>query len=652
MNDSENSPLRTCDIVMKGGITSGVVYPKAIVALARRYRFVNLGGTSAGAIAAAAAAAAEYRRSVHGSLEGFAQIDTLGDELASKPAGSKQTRLFLLFQPNSGTRRLFAVLSSALGKKKAAAVVALLGSMFTHYAGAAFLGGLPGLLLALVSAFQAPQAGLGLLWMVIGCLLALFGSIIAAASVVALSLIRELPRNSFGLCPGMPDAATRPAPAEPLTPWLTSYLNQVAGLEPGGDPLTFGHLWGPNRNPDSKGPRERLVSLEMMTTNLTHGRPYHLPFRDDDDLRENYLFYFREDEFRRLFPASVVNWMIAHPRPIHEPDPKELARRQRLREERRLAGYHPLPSPENLPVVVVTRMSLSFPFLLSAIPLHAIDRNKPKQHQVLERCWFTDGGLCSNMPLHFFDASIPRRPTFSIDLTQKPDDTPLENLVPEMDPDNRPEITDRWNRFDLVVSADLSRPPVEKPALGKLTGFIFTMISTMQNWNDAMQSRLPGYRDRIVRIPLTSAQGGLNLNMPPELVQFLTRQGERSAQTLLQHFDPEDPAAEEVMNWENHRWIRLRAMLAALEKMIGQTLHTCDKPESNDAGYEDWLRELLTDTTGKYQNLSYKPTKRQLQAALDTIERFRELSATWSEAGTAADGSPRPRPVMRPRPQV
>jgi predicted acylesterase/phospholipase RssA len=49
-------PRRFCDIVMKGGITSGVVYPLAIAILAEDFIFKNVGGTSAGAIAAAAAA--------------------------------------------------------------------------------------------------------------------------------------------------------------------------------------------------------------------------------------------------------------------------------------------------------------------------------------------------------------------------------------------------------------------------------------------------------------------------------------------------------------------------------------------------------------------------------------------------------------------
>ena len=50
-------PLPPCDLVLKGGITSGVVYPRAISRLARNYQIKGVGGTSAGAIAAAFAAA-------------------------------------------------------------------------------------------------------------------------------------------------------------------------------------------------------------------------------------------------------------------------------------------------------------------------------------------------------------------------------------------------------------------------------------------------------------------------------------------------------------------------------------------------------------------------------------------------------------------
>lgn len=54
--------LPECDIVLEGGITSGIVYPPAISKIKDQYKFVNLAGTSAGAVVACGAAAAEYRR--------------------------------------------------------------------------------------------------------------------------------------------------------------------------------------------------------------------------------------------------------------------------------------------------------------------------------------------------------------------------------------------------------------------------------------------------------------------------------------------------------------------------------------------------------------------------------------------------------------
>ena len=100
-------PERTCDIVMKGGITSGVVYPKAISKLSKRFAFKNVGGTSAGAIAAAATAAAEYRRVRTGSDRGFEMLEGLGDELSTVSGKTNRTKLSSLFLPNPSTRREF-----------------------------------------------------------------------------------------------------------------------------------------------------------------------------------------------------------------------------------------------------------------------------------------------------------------------------------------------------------------------------------------------------------------------------------------------------------------------------------------------------------------------------------------------------------------
>jgi len=86
--------------VMKGGVTSGIVYPQAILELAVKYRFRSIGGTSAGAIAAAMTAASEYGR----QTDGFEKLKQLTEELA------KPNRLLELFQPQPSTRPLFDVL--------------------------------------------------------------------------------------------------------------------------------------------------------------------------------------------------------------------------------------------------------------------------------------------------------------------------------------------------------------------------------------------------------------------------------------------------------------------------------------------------------------------------------------------------------------
>src|SRR5262245_10804459 len=96
--DLFTDPPLSCDIIMKGGITSGVVYPLAVCELAQQYRFRNIGGTSAGAIAAAAAAAAEFGRGQGGFIRFAALPDFFKDKLTS------------LFQPSRETRPVFTVL--------------------------------------------------------------------------------------------------------------------------------------------------------------------------------------------------------------------------------------------------------------------------------------------------------------------------------------------------------------------------------------------------------------------------------------------------------------------------------------------------------------------------------------------------------------
>ncbi len=87
-----------------------------------------------------------------------------------------------------------------------------------------------------------------------------------------------------------------------------------------------------------------------MTTALNHGRPYRLPFRDPDR-----LFYFCPEEFAKLFPPLVVEHMTKVAPPSEGLVPHVEGCKQLYR----------FPDPQDLPVIVATRMSLSFPVLLA-----------------------------------------------------------------------------------------------------------------------------------------------------------------------------------------------------------------------------------------------------------------------------------------------
>lgn len=137
------------DLTMRGGATSGVVYPLAVCEIATKFRIRNVGGASAGAIAAAATAAAELGRSSGLPDEAYAPLsdderragrvrpgfvglaDTVSWLAQVSPDGAEpkrdEYRLAQLFRAAPRDRRVFAI-ATALMRRRSWAVppVALL----------------------------------------------------------------------------------------------------------------------------------------------------------------------------------------------------------------------------------------------------------------------------------------------------------------------------------------------------------------------------------------------------------------------------------------------------------------------------------------------------------------------------------------------
>jgi len=635
--------LLRCDLVMKGGITSGVVYPGAVWALSKRYRFMSIGGSSAGAIAASVTAAAEYRRQAGGGEAGFEALRATTAELAGEDA------LFHLFQPAPACAPLFDVVAAAL--RPGPVAVRFLWGAWT--AVAAFpLASLAGLLPALLAGWAAasPPSAATAAWVYCtGAAASALGLVVSLAVAAGRRAAVRLPGCGFGLCPGPTQGAG--AVGAGLSDWLADRIDQIAF---GDDwkargPLTLGHLWcgGP---PDQErvaavrvGREEPAVRFEVLATSLTHGRPYRIPF-------DNLPLWFRRSDLRRVLPKRVVRAMV---RARGQGElPKGLSRLPRW--------LVPLPAAADLPVVFLARMSLSFPVLLSAPRLMglryvAADRPEldtggpdadgeagrpeaaaPWYQPSFEPHWFSDGGISSNFPVHFFDQPIPAWPTFGLDLgTVAPgkEDGPRAWLPHK----NDQGIGAPWRTVEGVV------------------GFGGAVFSSLHAWLDNLQKRAPGYRDRIARIDLTEEEGGLNLRMPPELVRRVAGFGNDAGVELADRFEPRAAGAPPPpargrrsdapgWAWDNHRWVRFRSTLSLLERFIHAFGADVRKvPVAPTPAYDDLIG------AGARRSPSYAFSDDQLVRAEALVK---ELRGICTAEPSLAEGAPRPVPELRIIPKV
>jgi predicted acylesterase/phospholipase RssA len=565
-------PEQTCDIVMKGGITSGVVYPLALVELAKKYRFSSIGGTSAGAIAAAAAAAAEYGRQKEGA--GFDRLAKIPQEVGPN--------LLSQFQPTPLLKALLNIFigtlkaKSSLGKLGAAATAAIGG-----YPANALLGALPGIICVVIAAFQA-EAG----FVAFGVLLALVGLVLALMLRLLKAVKTDLAASDFGICPGIRQADRLP---EAFTDWLARLIEEAAGHQDAGRPLTFGDL----SNPPNGAERIRLA---MMTTSLAEGRPYSLPM-------DNKRFFFKKSEWEKVFPGHVLKYLTDNCDPF-------------VPEGGQAGEFFYFPDEIRLPLIVGARMSLSFPGLISAVPLWTRDFTlmDEEERKKLRRCLFSDGGLSSNFPIHFFDHLLPNSPTFAISLD---------------DFDPKRNFSDVW-----LPATEESRSGSQLPILplDGLGGFLSRLIYSAKDWRDNLQSTLPGYRERIVHVVLKPDEGGLNLTMSPRTIDKLANYGKQAGEQLRDDFDLDE-----------HRWRRFLVSMARMEETLDDVTKAYEQVPGQ---FGDFLERYSSDP------VSYKQSPAELAEMLRRAKVLAELGKSWREDPTIRDGHiPRPRTHLRITPK-
>lgn len=603
-----------CDLLMKGGVTSGIVYPQLVERLARDYRLRNIGGTSAGAIAAAAAAAAELGRQSGANPDAFAMLGRLPAYLGRQMRG--RSRLLHLFQPAPALAPAFEMglaLMAAPGRANAFALLLanivnpfLLGpAVLLLVAGMHVLAAAPGAVLASALCTALPAACACGAWRLIaarsrepraamarqrskntaepvyvaqpsdwlgalgftalasivllhavflqaGALVlarALLALLVASAVLAAGSAWRWLMRlaagvrdNHFGICSGTGAGAGRP---EALTDWLERYLARLGAVE-GTTPLTFGHLWTADPRAvqaEASCRRERTdrrIHLEMMTTALSQHTAYALPFRKNAG-----DFFFAPSEWASLFPPHVLAWLCASGKAHDYRHPETGEKLVHLVRDGRL------------PVIVGVRMSLSFPVLLSAVPLFAMDQSQRIEADgTMKRVWFSDGGISSNLPLQAFDGLLPARPVFTINLR---DEDPSMPIDPAPGKDSGRVVLPQTNGQGIARYWK----PFEESGQFALGGFLMSIVDTMQRWRDEILFPYSTYRGRMAQISLRDDEGGLNLAMSRAQIRELAATGERAGDMLYRRFHP----GAGTGGWQNHQRLALATLLGNIEEL-------------------------------------------------------------------------------------
>jgi predicted acylesterase/phospholipase RssA len=725
---ANQDPALEADVVMRGGITSGIIYPGAITAIAKRYRLRSLGGTSAGAIAAAVSAAAEFgrwsgRNPTARNPTAFRDIVNPIPSWLGTRTTSGHSALFHLFTPDPETRPAFKLVTDLIGLLNSSGPANAKLSRAIRFA--VDLLRLQvfwfGSFLALIALFAWTNIPFTAMTLLVLMASSLGLGVLTSLSLAAYRLWHWLPetaarlkKNHFGICSTTAAAADvrieagKPIPS--LSAWMHQMIQDAAGLGEDEPPLTFGDLWRAseckpgqraadlNENFDGEAIRRRPrdIDLVLMTSDLTRGWSARLPFLEGP-------LYFRKSELSLVLPESVVASMCTN---------KVNSLAVRMGNEAPCPpDLYLLPTPEHLPILFGARLSISFPFLVSAVKLYAVKRYSGAGVEHLEPVWFSDGGITSNFPIHFFDSPLPSRPTFCINLV--PHDASLERL-PSRDEDATEETAD--GQTPTMAQQGEATPPsfaADNPkrsaslgtntdqedwsfiwmpsdnnvggvrfndldgtgGLSALNRFFWAVFDTARVWGDNEQMRLPGYRERIVHVALRDHEGGLNLDMFEATIADLARRGTLAGELIAARFDPfalVDPQTgsplDATIGFTNHRWIRFRTFMASLENLGRSFVLSLERSasaaaERNEAPLDELIRKGGA-APGQRGKIGYELVKKQRSFIEKETRAFATLMEKWAKKSVANEDcsfdrttgrsdtgrAPRPKPALRIRP--
>jgi hypothetical protein len=211
----------------------------------------------------------------------------------------------------------------------------------------------------------------------------------------------------------------------------------------------------------------------------------------------------------------------------------------------------------------------------------------------------------------------------------------------------------RTNQAELLLLHQMKKGP----SLSRLIGWGGRILFTARQWSDIALMNVPGYRDRIVHIRMLAGEGGLNLAMSQATLDGLDARGRLAGKIVAERFRPErttDPlyGGTLKLNWSNHRFVRLRSFLAALEVASARFVGGWKKDEASRPSLSDMIDRKASGTPAPYVGYVFA-NHAQRALARDMVSSLEALHDLASGAGTSVDftdkrhTSPRPKAVLR-----
>jgi hypothetical protein len=147
---------------------------------------------------------------------------------------------------------------------------------------------------------------------------------------------------------------------------------------------------------------------------------------------------------------------------------------------------------------------------------------------------------------------------------------------------------------------------------------------------------------------LEDDEGGINVNMPSQLIEKLAARGKCAGEKLVDRFAAPPNTAQEL-SWDNHRWVRYRSTMALIEELLTRIHKRYNAPQPGDRTYDQLIQRKKNELPNSYRWSNNNHRDFALEATHDLLH----LVGQWGKKKRSfRDGDPNPEPELRITPQV